>query len=122
MQDPTELVTLAAVLDDVQERGFTEHFTPGDGELHAVESGKTFRPDQMVIAEYHRFEGVSDPDDMSILYALEARSGIRGTLVDAFGVYSDPRVGALMRDVPLRALTGRAEARGSGGDAGPGRS
>jgi hypothetical protein len=49
-----------------------------------------------------RFEGISDPDDMAIVYALEARSGIRGTLVDAFGVYSDPRVGALMRQVPFR--------------------
>jgi len=122
MQDATEPVTLAAVLDDVQDRGFTEHFTPGDGELHAVESGKTFRPDQIVIAEYHRFEGVSDPDDMSILYALEARSGIRGTLVDAFGVYSDPRVGALMRDVPLRSFSRRPDSRGRGREADSARS
>jgi len=102
MQDPSEPVTLAGVMDDLTRRGFTEHFTPGDDELRAVESGKVFRADQVVIAEFHRFEGVSDPDDMSILYGLEARGGIRGTLVDAFGVYSDPRVGALMRDVPLR--------------------
>jgi len=102
MQDPFEPVTLAGVMDDLNRRGFTEHFTPGDGELRAANSGKTFRPDQVLIAEYHRFEGISDPDDMSILYALETRSGIRGTLVDAFGVYSDPRVGLLMRDVRFR--------------------
>jgi hypothetical protein len=36
---------------------------------------------------------------MSILYALETRSGIRGTLADAFGAYADPSVAAFMEDV-----------------------
>ena len=39
---------------------------------------------------------------MSIIYAIETRSGIRGTLVDAFGVYADPQVGEFMADVALR--------------------
>jgi len=52
----------------------------------------------------HRFigAGVSDPDDMSILCAIETRSGVRGTLVDAFGVYSDPLVGAFLHDVVVK--------------------
>ena len=51
------------------------------------------------IAEWHRFEGVSDPDDMAILYAIETRNGLRGTIADAFGVYADPSVGGFMRAV-----------------------
>jgi hypothetical protein len=102
MQDPTEPLTLAGVMDELTRRGFTEHFMPAAGGLRAVNRRKTFVADQVMIAEYHRFEGVSDPDDMSILYALEAPGGIRGTLVDAFGVYSDPRVGAFMKDVALQ--------------------
>jgi hypothetical protein len=47
----------------------------------------------VVIRKVARFEGVSDPDDMSVIYAIESRGGLRGTLVDAFGVYSDPAVG-----------------------------
>ena len=39
---------------------------------------------------------------MSIVYAIETRSGIRGTLVDAFGVYADPRIGAFVKEVALR--------------------
>ena len=56
------------------------------------EAAKTFSADQVVILEEHRFEGVSDPDDMAILYGLETRGGLRGTLADAFGVYADPLV------------------------------
>jgi len=73
-----------------------------DQGLRAVGSGKTFLADGVMIAEYHRFEGVSDPDDLAILYAIETRSGLRGTLVDAFGVYADPLVSSFMKDVPFR--------------------
>lgn len=103
-QNPGEPITLAGVMADLAQRGFTEQFRLVEGKLRAVEHGKTFLADQVVIAEYHRFEGVSDPDDMAILYAIEAQNGIRGTLVDAFGVYSDPAVGAFIRDVALASV------------------
>ena len=94
-----EPATLASVMNDLGRRGFTEHFTVVQGRLRAATRGTTFPADQVVVTEYHRFEGVSDPDDMSILYALETRNGLRGTLADAFGVYADPAVGAFMHDV-----------------------
>lgn len=72
------------------------------GALRSFDSGRSFSPGQVVIREYHRFEGVSDPDDMSIVYAIEAQGGVRGTLVDAFGVYSDPAVSAFLDGVPIR--------------------
>lgn len=97
-----ETATLAGVMDDLAKRRFTEHFTVMDQRLRAVDSGKTYTADQVSIAEYYRFEGVSDPDDMSILYAIETRSGARGTLADAFGVYSDPQVSDFLKDVALR--------------------
>ncbi len=106
MSTPMETATLTSVMDDLVRRGFEEHFTLTNGRLRAVSSGKTFTADQVVIAEYHRFEGVSDPDDMAILYGIETRSGVRGTLADAFGVYADPLVGAFMADVPLRRASG----------------
>jgi hypothetical protein len=97
---PLEPRTLARVLEDLQARGFAEHFRVLDAtRLRAIGAGSTFAPSQVSIPEYHRFEGVSDPDDMSILCAIETRSGVRGTLVDAFGVYSDPAVGAFLHEV-----------------------
>ena len=62
----------------------------------------TFNAPELVIRAYHRFEGVSDPDDMAIVYAIESHSGVRGTLVDAFGVYADPAVGVFLDGVPIR--------------------
>ncbi len=89
-------------MDELAGRGFTEHFILTNGSLRAADSGKVFPAEEVIIAEYHRFEGASDPGDMAILYAIQTRNGLRGTLVDAFGVYADPGVGAFMRKVVAR--------------------
>src|SRR4030095_5631808 len=91
--------TLAKTIDELARCGFIEHFgVSGDG-LRSFDSGRTFSADEVVIREYRRFEGVSDPDDMSIVYAIEGEGGARGTLVDAFGAYSDPTVSAFLQGV-----------------------
>ena len=94
--------TLAGAMRELDRRGFVEHFVPTNGHLLGLPSGKKFRPDEVSVSEVYRFEGVSDPDDMSVLYALETRSGLHGTLTDAFGVYADPGVGAFMKEVARR--------------------
>jgi hypothetical protein len=99
---PVEDVTLVGILDDLARRGFTERFGVAGNGLRAVEGGQTFRADELMIREFHRFEGISDPDDMSIVYAIESRDGIRGTLVDAFGVYANPAVSTVLESVPIR--------------------
>jgi hypothetical protein len=95
-------VTLAGTLVELADRGFTDGFAvAGDG-LRATGALRTFRAEDLTIREFHRFEGVSDPDDMSIVYAIESKDGTRGTLVDAFGVYSSPAVTRVLERVPIR--------------------
>jgi hypothetical protein len=98
-------LTLARAIDDLTHSGFGEHFGVSGTDLRAFDSGRTFTAEQVVIREYHRFEGVSDPDDMSIVYAIEGQGGVRGTLVDAFGVYSDPTVSAFLEGVAIRGAS-----------------
>ncbi len=49
----------------------------------------------MEVVEFYRFEGASNPDDNSILYAIETSDGLKGLLVDAYGAYS----GNIPRDI-----------------------
>ncbi|HKX01262.1 MAG TPA: hypothetical protein VJX71_02080 [Methylomirabilota bacterium] len=51
-----------------------------------------------------------------LCYAVEAPGGARGTLVDAFGVYSDPPMSAFLENVPIRG----ARRFGGGSDERPG--
>ena len=62
---------------------------------------KTFRPGEVKIVHFFRFEGESNPDDNSILYSIETNDGGRGTLKDAYRIYSDSQVTNFMQQVEV---------------------
>ena len=102
--------TLSSAIERLAARGFTAHFGVVDDRLRAFDSGKTFVAGELVIREFQRFEGVSDPDDMAIVYAIETTDGTRGSLVDAFGAYSSPTVSRFMHAVPMAPGSGSGAA------------
>jgi hypothetical protein len=93
--------TLSNAIERLVSRGFTAHFGVVGDRLRAFDSGKTFGAHELIIREFQRFEGVSDLDDMAIVYAIESTDRTRGSLVDAFGTYANP-VSAFLHDVPIR--------------------
>ena len=94
--------TVSEAVQGLNARGFTANFEVADDGLRAVDTGKTFTAQQLTIVEHHRFEGASDPDDMSVVYGIEASDGTRGVVVDAYGVYADPRLTELLMNVKIR--------------------
>jgi hypothetical protein len=97
--------TLDRVIEELKQRGFVERFGVREGRLRALGSGRAFDAGDLTIREYQRFEGVSDPDDASIVYAIETRGGTKGLLVDAFGPYANPEVGRLLETVEIRGAS-----------------
>jgi hypothetical protein len=97
-----EYATVACTVDELARRGFTEGFRVADGRLRAIGTGETVRPEDLIIREFYRFEGISDPDDMAIVFGIEGKSGLKATVVDAFGVYSDPALSTLLQGVAIR--------------------
>ena len=95
--------TLTNAIDALIAEGFTEHFAVEGGQLRGLESEQLFNQNDVVIRRFVRFEGISDPDDMAIVYAIETCTGLRGTLTDAFGVYSNPVISAFVDQVQFRA-------------------
>jgi len=43
----------------------------------------------LTIIKTFRFEGDSNPSDSSVLYIIEAKDGLIGYSIDAYGVYSN---------------------------------
>ena len=106
--------TLAEAVDGLTRRGFSAIFRVDNGRFRVAGRDETFRPQDLTIHEFYRFEGVSDPDDMEIVYAISSASGVRGTLTDAFGVYSDPAKSAALEGVPIRRDAPSTPERGAG--------
>ena len=103
--------TLSDAIERLASRGFTANFGVVGDRLRAFDSGKTFGAHELIIREFQRFEGVWDPDDMAIVYAIEATDGTRGALVDAFGTYANPSVGTFLDDLPIRRTVEPGAAR-----------
>ncbi len=47
-------------------------------------------PEEFIIDKHYRFEGVSDPEDEAIVYAISSTvNEVKGVLINGYGVYSD---------------------------------
>ncbi len=84
---------------ELQAQGFTIDFRVAGESLKVYGSGQSYQPDDLKIVNFFRFEGASDPGDMSILYAIETSDGIKGLLSDAFGTYSDGDVDEFVKKI-----------------------
>lgn len=52
--------------------------------------------------EHYRFEGASDPDDMSVVHAIEIDGGPKGIIADAYGLYANPNLGGFLEKGQVR--------------------
>ncbi len=98
----TFMTDLQKCLNKLESQGYTDQFKVEKKQLQSLtDLKKKYKPKDVKAANFYRFEGISDPGDMSILYAIETTDGRKGTLVDAYGNYSDDDTGAFMQDVDI---------------------
>ena len=89
-------------IEDLKKRGFAANFEFLNQGFRDVDSGRAFKPDELTILEHYRFEGASDPDDMSVVYAIASDDGAKGIIADAFGLYANPDLGGFLENVKIR--------------------
>ena len=100
MQNKVELTPMITVLAQLQKEGYKLDFkVTEEGVLSTMDDKERFAPGQVRIVNFYRFEGESNPDDMAILYVLETESGAKGTISDAYGIYSDETIETFMKQV-----------------------
>lgn len=80
---------LTKKLRELEKEGFNDQYVFSDNKLRSSSSQQTYAENEIKIVQEFRFEGESNPSDMSILYAIQASDGNKGTLVDAYGTYAD---------------------------------
>lgn len=74
---------LSEAVNQLKERGFDKNFElKSDKKL--VTDQKSYTPKEIEVKEFHRFEGTTNPADMSIIYALEASDGAQGIIIDSY--------------------------------------
>ena len=81
--------TLSEALNDLAKRGYVHNFNIECDSLKCASLEMKLNPDEFEITECYRFEGDSNPDDEEVVYAIESKDGVKGTLVNAYGMYSE---------------------------------
>lgn len=81
--------TLSQAMNALKQKGFNHEFDFKNANLYNHFNKAEFTANQLKIVEVHRFEGVTNPSDSSILFAIICDDGSKGLLVDAYGMYAD---------------------------------
>jgi hypothetical protein len=79
--------TVTEAVKGLKERGFITDFNLHENCL--ICHAEKFNPSEFEIVETYRFEGDSDPADEAVVYAIESKNGMKGVLVNGYGVSSD---------------------------------
>lgn len=91
--------TLSECMAAAVKNGYSENFKVLYNCLATADEKKFYIPLNIAITNFYRFEGYTNPDDSSILYLIETNDGIKGTLIDAYGVYADAHLSNYIRQV-----------------------
>jgi len=94
--------TLSEAIGDLKKRGYREDFNLKPNCVECPSLELELHPENFIVDEYHRFEGMSNPDDNSIVFAISSKDGIKGTLVDAYGMYADNLTESMIKQLTIK--------------------
>jgi len=80
-----EYETLAYATESLLKRGYSINFKVNEKGKLTDSKDLEFEPSDVILMEIHRFEGMSNPADSSILYAVKTRTGEKGIVIDSHG-------------------------------------
>jgi hypothetical protein len=82
--------TLSETINGLKKQGYTLDFNLGEECIICQQKQTVLSPDDFEIDKVYRFEGESNPDDESILYAISSKiTDEKGLLVNGYGISSD---------------------------------
>ena len=87
-QNKKHYTSLSEATNDLRKRGYTYDFNLKPDCIECPSLQLQLSPERFVVDEFFRFEGMSSTDDNSIVYAISSDNGLKGVLVDAYGVYA----------------------------------
>ncbi|MDT7827792.1 hypothetical protein RQM65_03820 [Pricia sp. S334] len=80
--------------------GFTHGFRYESGKLIDTRTKITYGPQDVKHINDHRYEGMSNPSDLSILYVMEMGDGTKGTFLMAYGPNADLDTADFFKAIP----------------------
>lgn len=94
--------SLSEATNDLRARGYVYDFNGKPECLECPSLQLQLTPEKFTVDEFHRFEGMSSTDDNSIVFAITSDEGVKGILVDAYGVYANSMNEAMVKKLSIK--------------------
>lgn len=84
------MTTLSEITNLLKERGYDIDFNLKENCLECSGNFLQLFPGDFIVDKHYRFEGLSDPADEAIVYAISSQKyNLKGVLVNGYGISSD---------------------------------
>ena len=102
--------TLSETINGLVKLGYTYDFNITDDCLICHRTNITLSPEDFQIDQAYRFDGDSDPEYQSILYAISSEKfNVKGTLVNGYGISSDEAATKLIEKLNTHHMENKIE-------------
>lgn len=96
-------VTLSGTMNELRKEGYVEDFNLQQNCLECRNGQFKVFAEDFKVDKFYRFEGPSNPSDSAILYAISSdKHQLKGVLVNAYGIYSEPVTDEIMQKLDVR--------------------
>jgi len=97
--------TLSKAIQGLKKDGYEYDFNLHPDVIECADVRQKFAPNEFHVDAVYRFEGMTNPDDSSVLYAISANQGLKGLLVDAYGVYAESLTPEMIKKLTIDSNT-----------------
>ena len=81
-------ISLSEAINELKKEGYTADFNLCEAGVENKPKKRIHEASALNVVKYYRFEGMTNPDDSTVLYVIETSTGEKGLLVDAYGAYA----------------------------------
>lgn len=97
------MTSSSEVLQMLKQKGLDKEYR-FNGRALSIDGTKSYQAAELEIIKIFRFEGISNPDDMEVIYLIKAGDGAIGYFQDIYGTYAG-QDGMEGRDNFIRQIT-----------------
>ena len=94
--------TVLDAVNDLKLRGFAIDFNLRFNEVISHDTPVALLPSEFEIVEFYRFEGDSNPDEEAVVYAIESKHGLKGVLVNGYGISAEEVSGDMVQKLAVK--------------------
>ena len=92
--------TVVEIIETFKSEGYIYEFCIKQCVLYCSSTDRKYIPRNLTIDNVECFEGDSAASGKTIVYAFSADDGSKGIMIDAYDIFSEPKLAKLIKEIP----------------------